>query len=1090
VVSRSGGAPAAGTVHASFREFAEDGLVDRLPAAVYAAFPGESGRWLYVSERIGEITGFSAEEFMADPGLWSRQLHERDRDRVVGSEASKLVAGFHHTSEYRMVRKDGQVIWVLDDMVLENAVGQSELVHHGLLSDITHRKRTELLLAEHGQILQRLAHGDDLPLILSGLADSLEHISGAARCVLEVEASELQPGFVAGSAAGSLGRGGRVRQVPISGVTGEPVGRLVLRYPPGRTPSELDDELATWGVRLAAMALQRAGEHERLGQSVALLEATLESTVDGILVVDSAGRITRHNQRFAQMWRIAEAVLASGDDARIMRSVLEQLVSPQKFVARIHELYADPTESSFDELEFKDGRVYERYSQPQLVDGESVGRVWSFRDVTVRRQLELELRAQAAQLRRSQTWVNSVTETAPDAIIVMDGDGLIRSWNSGARRMFGHSGPEVVGRPVTVLMPERYRQAHRDGLAGRVDNIGEMHPRVIEIEALRRDGTEFPIDLSLSSWSDEGMPYFTGVIRDVTERRQAGAALERERRLVELLGRVAAAANEAESVEDALQRALDEFCTYGGWVLGHAYLTEEDDPASLQHSVWHVSGDDRFEDFRAVTEAASFSSEAGLPGRLLTLRAPMWMQGISSDEDFLRREVARRCGLESACGFPIMVRDQPVGVMEFFSPDSLLGDEAMIRVMQHLGAQLGRVVERDRAEHRLAQHTRELERLTRQQESILNSAGDGIYGLDVDNRITFINEAGARLIGAPREKVVGRAVGDVIRVEVQAEVREPGANPPAAESPVAGAQSRLMSGRHHRLDGSVFDSEHIAAPIVQDGAVVGSVVIFRDVSERRAVDKMKDEFISVVSHELRTPLTSIRGALGLLAGGATGPLPSRAQRMVDVATTSTDRLIRLINDILDVERMAAGKLTLHRVSADVAGLVATAVEETRALAHQAGVTLTVGSVPGTVWADPDRVVQTLSNLLGNSVKFSPTGAEVRLTVTQAGGEVRFDVADLGPGIPADKLEAVFDRFHQVDASDTRQKGGSGLGLAICKGIVEQHGGRIWASSDGPGQGSTFSFTLPAGTGRPYQPPPPAPDGLEPTTPTDPEDRAP
>jgi signal transduction histidine kinase len=245
--------------------------------------------------------------------------------------------------------------------------------------------------------------------------------------------------------------------------------------------------------------------------------------------------------------------------------------------------------------------------------------------------------------------------------------------------------------------------------------------------------------------------------------------------------------------------------------------------------------------------------------------------------------------------------------------------------------------------------------------------------------------------------------------------------------------------------------------------VVGSVVVLRDVSERRAVDRMKDEFISIVTHELRTPLTSIRGALGLLRGGAAGELPPKATRMVEVATSSSDRLIRLINDILDVERMAADKLSLTPELTTAESLVKATVSEMAALAEASGITLRVGKTPGVVWADFDRVVQALTNLVGNAVKFSPTGSTVDLGAEELDGWVQFDVRDRGPGIPADQFTAVFEHFRQADASDTRQKGGTGLGLAICRGLVEAHGGRIWVSSI-LGKGATFSFTLPSAGG--------------------------
>jgi PAS domain S-box-containing protein len=278
-----------------------------------------------------------------------------------------------------------------------------------------------------------------------------------------------------------------------------------------------------------------------------------------------------------------------------------------------------------------------------------------------------------------------------------------------------------------------------------------------------------------------------------------------------------------------------------------------------------------------------------------------------------------------------------------------------------------------------------------------------------------------------------------------------------------------IEGRYRivRPDGAVREVvAHGKAVLDDQGGVVRLVGTMQDVTEQRALDRMKDDFVAVISHELRTPLTSIRGALGLLAGGAVGTLAPKAQRMADVALNSCQRLVRLVNDILDVEKMAAGKLELDLAPLPAAQIVAGAIEEMRAMADQANVTLAALPMDAIVVADQDRIAQALTNLISNAIKFSPAGGTVIVAAgptpetSDAGALVQFTVTDQGSGIPPGQLEAVFDRFTQSDVSDTRTKGGTGLGLPICRGIVEQHGGRIWATSE-PGQGATFTFTLPA-----------------------------
>lgn len=243
------------------------------------------------------------------------------------------------------------------------------------------------------------------------------------------------------------------------------------------------------------------------------------------------------------------------------------------------------------------------------------------------------------------------------------------------------------------------------------------------------------------------------------------------------------------------------------------------------------------------------------------------------------------------------------------------------------------------------------------------------------------------------------------------------------------------------------------------GEVIGTMSIGDDITERYAIEKIKNEFISIVSHELRTPLTSIRGSLGILATGALQNHPERMQRMIEIAALDSERLVRLVNDILDLERLESGKVSLVKEYCDAADLMMRAAEGMRVLALRESITLSVVPVSVLVWASADHIIQTITNLLSNAIKFSPPHSTIRLTAQPQGDYVLFQVHDQGRGIPSDKLENIFGRFQQVDASDSRDKGGTGLGLAICRSIITQHRGQIWVESV-LGQGSTFYFTVP------------------------------
>lgn len=239
-------------------------------------------------------------------------------------------------------------------------------------------------------------------------------------------------------------------------------------------------------------------------------------------------------------------------------------------------------------------------------------------------------------------------------------------------------------------------------------------------------------------------------------------------------------------------------------------------------------------------------------------------------------------------------------------------------------------------------------------------------------------------------------------------------------------------------------------------------------NQRSELDTLKDEFISTVSHELRTPLTSIRGALGLLSSGVIGDVDAKAQNLLRIAVTNTDRLIRLINDILDLERMESGRAPLQIRRCSLRELAQQAIETMTAMADANSVHLELAPSPYHPSnsseelyfdGDSDRILQVLTNLLSNAIKFSPSASTVRVHTEATSDSILFKVTDEGRGIPSEKLDAIFDRFQQVEPSDYRQKGGTGLGLAICRSIVQQHSGSIWAQRN-LGPGTTLYVMLP------------------------------
>ncbi len=245
------------------------------------------------------------------------------------------------------------------------------------------------------------------------------------------------------------------------------------------------------------------------------------------------------------------------------------------------------------------------------------------------------------------------------------------------------------------------------------------------------------------------------------------------------------------------------------------------------------------------------------------------------------------------------------------------------------------------------------------------------------------------------------------------------------------------------------------------GKAISLTSTVQDITERKKIDQMKNEFISTVNHELRTPLTSIHGSLGLLNNNVVGELPEKAKPMLGIAYRNTERLISLINDLLDIEKIATGKMVFNLEKSNISELMVKAIEANQGFAetHNTKITITQKLDNAFVKVDPKRIDQIFANLISNAAKFTPQGKEVEISLTQENDYYRISVTDYGPGVPDEFKEQIFSRFTQADSTDTRAKDGTGLGLAICKELVTRMGGDIDYKNREEG-GATFWFDLP------------------------------
>ena len=628
-----------------------------------------------------------------------------------------------------------------------------------------------------------------------------------------------------------------------------------------------------------------------------------------------------------------------------------------------------------------------------------------------------------------RNFVSTVLDTVDALVAVFDPSGRIVRFNRACETVSGYDVPSLIGRYVwDKLIPHSDIAAAQESFARL---RAERTPVAFENHWLHRDGGVRRIAWSASPLLDErGQVSFiiaTGI--DVTIQRAAEATLReseaRYRQLVEgSLGMVCT---------HDLRGTLLSVNTHGAQSIG---LSREE---MVGHGLSEYMPEHRKPTFDKYL--ADIVRKGELQGMLYLLHA-------NGEE----RVIAYRNKLIEIPG-----RDPYV-----------------------LGFGVD-ITEQVRAEE-------QLRTLSRQSNSVLESVGDGIYGLDLEGRVTVVNPAASQMLGYKPEELLGRHMHELVHHS-----RTDGTPLRREDCHILATLRDLNTVRisneiFWRKDGTSFPVEYVARPQIEvphepevasdlnapppdpwaeasepaknGGKAVGIVVAFTDTTERRALDRMKDEFISTVSHELRTPLTSLRAALGLITGGTLTARPEKFRQMLDIANGNTDRLVRLVNDILELERIGSGKTELHSTMCSTDDLFRRAVGLQQMAATKAQLRITFNSQGVNIWADPDRILQTLTNLISNAIKFSPSHTEVHLrAIPLDASEAEIQVRDQGRGIPEEKLESIFERFHQVDASDSRAMGGTGLGLAICRSIVQQHGGRIWATST-LGKGSTFHFTLP------------------------------
>jgi PAS domain S-box-containing protein len=669
-------------------------------------------------------------------------------------------------------------------------------------------------------------------------------------------------------------------------------------------------------------------------------------------------------------------------------------------------------------------------------------------DVTERRCAE-------RALRESEERYRDLFESAHDLVQSVGPDGRLRYVNPAWRETLGYTESEVEKLSVfDILHPDS--KEHCIDIFGRVmsgEDVGS-----IEAEFVTKDGRAIAVEGDANCKFLDGKPVSTqGIFRDVTDRKRAEAQIAHAQSLMLALSKAAAAVQRARTPSEVYRTVGDEVAKLGYHT---TILTLTDDGSQLEIS--HLTFESRA--LRAAEKLTGLSSArvrfeirpgsvydqavkqgkarfAEQPGELISEALPKLGRRLA-------KQVAGLLGLAESISAPLTVGGEAVGVL-YIMGDGLTEDD--IPAVTAFANQTAIALQNARLYHALAEQELQL----RDQ---IEEAPDAILGLDLEENITLFNREAERLLGHQQSDMLGRPFSQLVCPEYLELVGQL-------------LSSETDSGvlqQAHELE--IFDRwgdrvplEVRVSPLEKRGRLTGWQVIGRDISERKHLEEMKSQFIATVSHDLRTPLASIMGFSETLMEGSPGPLTEVQKEFLGIIFESSQRQLALVNDLLDVSKLEAGRLQLEMETVHLPELIWGVVEGMRPLADKKGVVLKMDVNDGlpSMEGDPQRLERVVNNLLSNAVKFTPEGGSVEVAAWQDDGHLKIRVSDTGVGIPPEDLPNLFQPFHRGRNVTKKAIEGTGLGLTIVKALVEAHKGTVEVESE-LNKGTTFRVTLPLG----------------------------